>query len=281
MSALSNGPVDERVALAERARRMRVADLRMIWGAGVGHLGSDFSAMDILAVLYFATLRVYPSDPNRPDRDRFVLSKGHSSGALYVTLAEAGFLPNEELATFAQPNSRLNGHPNRLKVPGVEASTGPLGHGLPQAVGMALSAKLRGASWRTFVLCGDGELQEGSMWESAMTAGHFALDQLTLIVDRNMLQQGARTETTMRLDPLADRFRSFGWAVRDVDGHDHLALDEVLASGSPESGRPLCVIAHTVKGQGVGFMADNVTWHHRIPTEPEYHAALAELGATA
>lgn len=253
----------------------------MIFAAGLGHLGSDFSAIDILATLYFDSMRIDPSSPDDPDRDRFVLSKGHSAGALYATLAEAGFIPRDELSTFAQKFSRLNGHPNRLKVPGVEASTGPLGHGLPLAVGMALASKLRGAAWRTFVLCGDGELQEGSMWEATMAAAHFKLERLTLIVDRNGLQQGARTEATMGLDPLADRFRSFGWAVREVDGHDHASLADAFASGPFESGRPNCVIANTIKGKGVSFMADKVAWHHRVPNHDEYLTALQELGNPA
>lgn len=252
----------------------------MIFDAGLGHLGSDYSAIDILTALYFATLRIDPSQPDDPERDRFVLSKGHSSGALYVTLAEAGFIPSEELSTFVQPNSRLNGHPNRLKVPGVEASTGPLGHGLPIAVGMALAAKLQGSTWRTFVLCGDGELQEGSMWEAAMAAGHIGLENLTLIVDRNGLQQGARTEATMSLDPLADRFAAFGWGVREVDGHDLPALVETFAAGPFEAGRPNCLIANTKKGNGVSFMTDDVAWHHKVPSQSEYEAALVELGAS-
>ncbi|MDW3214663.1 MAG: transketolase [Ilumatobacteraceae bacterium] len=271
----------EIVSLSERARRIRESDLRMIYAAGLGHVGSDFSAIDVLTALYFDTLRIDPDAPEDPDRDRFVLSKGHSAGALYVTLAEAGFIPHELLETFAQPESTLNGHPNRLKVPGVEASTGPLGHGLPVAVGMAIAAKLRGASWRTFALCGDGELQEGSMWEAAMAASQFELDHLTLIVDRNGLQQGAPTEVTMRLDPLAERFASFGWMVHEVDGHDHPALAAAFAATPYADGRPNCVIARTEKGHGVSFMTDNVAWHHRVPTADEYEIALHELGATA
>jgi transketolase len=267
--------------LAERARQIRIDDLRMIWGAGLGHLGSDYSAIDILATLYFGVLRIDPSDPQHPDRDRFVLSKGHTACALYVALAQAGFFPLEELATFAQPLSRLNGHPNRRKVPGVETNTGPLGHGVPVAVGMAKAAKIRGESWRTFVVCGDGELQEGSMWEAAMAAPTFGLDNLTLVVDRNTLQQGARTEATMHLDPLDERFRSFGWAVREIDGHDHSVLLDTLGGEPFEPGKPNCVIAHTIKGKGVSFMEDNVAWHHRVPTDDEFRLALLELGADA
>lgn len=267
--------------LAERARRIRLDDLEIVVAAGLGHLGSDYSAIDIITTLYFGVLRFDPADPHAADRDRFVLSKGHSAGALYVALAHAGFIEHDELRTFMQPNSRLNGHPNRRKVPGIETNTGPLGHGLPVAVGIAEAARIRGAGYRTYVLCGDGELQEGSMWEAAMAAGTFGLDNLTLIVDRNMLQQGARTESTMHLDPLDARFRSFGWAVREVDGHDHGALRDVLGATPIEPGRPNCVIAHTTKGKGVSFMSDQVAWHHRVPDADEYRLALGELGAIA
>src|SRR5262245_351078 len=171
------------------------------------------SAIDILTTLYFHVLRYDPTKPLAPERDRFILSKGHCAGALYVTLAEAGFIERAELSTFLKPDSRLNGHPNRTKVPGVETNTGPLGHGLPVAVGMAKAAKISRASWRTYVLTGDGELQEGSNWEAAMAAAQFKLDNLTLIIDRNRLQQGARTETTNALEPLADKWRAFGWSV--------------------------------------------------------------------
>lgn len=249
----------------------------MIQRAGIGHPGGDLSATDILTTLYFAVLRVAPPNPLAPERDRFILSKGHCSGALYTTLAEAGFFPLAELDTFAQPLSRLNGHPNRNETPGVEANTGPLGHGLPVAVGCALAAHIDGAAWRTYVLTGDGELQEGSNWEAAMAAAHFKLDNLTLIVDRNGLQLGDATERTMALEPLAAKFAAFGWAVREVDGHDIAALQEVFAAVPFVAGKPSCVIAHTHKGQGVSFMRDDPGWHHRIPTAAELAAALHEL----
>jgi transketolase len=269
-------------AVAEHARSIRVADLKMVHGVGLGHLGSDFSAIDILATLYLGgVLRIDPRRPDDPERDRFVLSKGHAAGALYCTLAEAGFIHKDELSTYMAPLSRLSGHPDRRKLPGVETNTGPLGHGLPVAVGIALSAKLTGSPRRTYVLCGDGELQEGSMWEAAMAAAHFGLDALTLIVDRNGLQQGDRTERTNRLEPLGERFATFGWAVRDVDGHDHEALLAALAGGTPEPGKPYCMIAHTVKGHGVELMADDVSWHHRVPTADEYAVAMSELGGAA
>jgi transketolase len=251
----------------------------MAHAAGLGHPGGDLSCADILAALYFHVLRVDPEAPRHPDRDRFILSKGHASGALYATLAEAGFVPVTSLSEYMSPLSRLNGHPDRNKVPGVEANTGPLGHGLPIAVGAALGARLQGAPWRTFVLTGDGELQEGSNWEAAMAAAQFRLDRVAVIVDRNGLQQGDRTEQTIRLEPLADRWRAFGWAVVDVDGHDVEALIRVLTALPIDTGRPTCIIAHTRKGRGVSFIEDRADWHHRIPTDEELRRALIELDA--
>jgi len=265
-------------ALRQRAIDVRLRDLKMIHGAGLGHIGGEFSATDILVTLFFGGVLHYdPATPNDPDRDRFVLSKGHSAAALYTTLAMAGYFDESELDTFLQPLSRLNGHPDRNKVPGVETNTGPLGHGFPVAVGIALSGQMDGADRRTFVLTGDGELQEGSMWEAAMAAGHFGLDKLVCIVDRNRLQQGDRTETTMGLDPLPDKFTAFGWAVREVDGNDPAALLEIFATVPFETDRPNCIIANTTKGKGVSFMEDSAAWHHRIPSDVEYAQAVAEL----
>ncbi len=267
--------------LAERANALRRRDLLMLNRARLGHTGGDFSVADILTTLYLAVLRVDPLRPDWQERDRLTLSKGHASGMLYNVLAEVGFFPVEELATFAQPGSRLNGHPSNVKLPGVETSTGPLGHGLPVAVGAALGAKMDGAAWRTFVITGDGELQEGSNWEAAMAAGHFRLDNLVWIVDRNGLQQGAATEQTIRLEPLADKMRAFGWAVREVDGHDHAALLDLFRSLPFEPGKPNGIIAHTHKGKGVSFIQDRPEWHHhhRPLSDEELAAALAELGA--
>lgn len=277
MSTLIGGKkIDKLRALSSAIRRR---DLEMIYRAKLGHIGGDFSAIDILVTLYFGVLRIDPKRPDDPERDRLILSKGHSAGALYTTLAYAGFFPLEELDTFAQPLSRLNGHPNRVKVPGVETNTGPLGHGLPVGVGCAMGAKMDGASWRTFVITGDGELQEGSNWEAAMSAAHYKLDNLTVIVDRNGLQQGDFTERTMHLDPLADKWRAFGWAVREVNGHDHAALLDTFAQLPFEWGKPNCIIAHTHKGQGVSFMRDRPIWHHKVPNADEYMRAMEELAA--
>lgn len=266
--------------LRQRAIEIRLRDLKMVYDAGMGHLGGEFSATDILVTLYFGgVLRYDPSTPNDPDRDRFVLSKGHAAAALYTTLAVAGYFDVAELDTWLAPHSRLNGHPDRNKLPGIETNTGPLGHGFPVAVGIALSGQLDGAERRTYVLTGDGELQEGSMWEAAMAAGHFGLDRLVCIVDRNRLQQGDRTELSMGLDPLPDKFRAFGWAVHEVEGHDYAALLQTFAAVPFEPGRPNCIVANTTKGRGVSFIEDRKGWHHRVPNAEEYDQAVAELEA--
>lgn len=264
--------------LRRRANLIRRRSLQMVHQARLGHPGGDLSSADILAVLYFGVLRVDPKNPTAPDRDRFIMSKGHCSGALYATLAAAGFIPPEDLDTYMKPLSPLNGHPDRTKVPGVEANTGPLGHGLPIAVGAALAGKMDCPAWRTYVLTGDGELQEGSNWEAAMAAAHYGLDNLTLIIDRNRLQQGDATECTVRLEPLAEKWRAFGWAVAEVDGHDHPALLSMFRRLPLEAGKPNCIVAHTHKGKGVSFMEDRVQWHHRVPSEQELELALRELG---
>jgi len=263
--------------LRKLAASVRSHDLQTVYNAKLGHVGGEMSATDILVALYFAVLRVDPERPDDPDRDRFILSKGHSAVALYTTLAHRGFIPMEELDTFAQPLSKLNGHPDRNKVPGVETNTGPLGHGLPVAVGAALAAKLQDAAWRVFALTGDGELQEGSNWEAAMSAAHYKLDNLTVIVDRNRLQQGDWTEQTMHLEPLADKWRAFGWSVLEVDGHSILQLLQTFSRLPVEAGKPNCIIAHTHKGQGVSFMRDRAAWHHKVPSAEELAKALKEL----
>ncbi len=267
--------------LSRLATAIRRRDLQMVYGARLGHIGGDLSAIDILVTLYFGILHVDPHAPDAPERDRFILSKGHGAGALYITLAHAGFFPLEELNTFMQPLSRLNGHPDRNKVPGVETNTGPLGHGLPVAVGTALASKMSNVGWRVFVLTGDGELQEGSNWEAAMSGAHFKLDNLTVIVDRNRLQQGDWTERTMHLDPLADKWRAFGWSVQEVDGHNYAQLLDTFSRTPFEPGKPNCVIANTHKGKGVSFMQDQPGWHHRVPTAEELTAALEELEEVA
>jgi transketolase len=263
----------------ERANWMRRRLLRMIVDAGQGHPGGDLSSADIIAALYFDILRIDPSSPAAPDRDRFVMSKGHCTGALYTALAGAGFFAEEELETYLKPESRLNGHPNRAYLPGVETNTGPLGHGLPVAVGIAVAGQIDKADYRVFALTGDGELQEGSMWEAAMFAGHRGLGNLTVIVDRNRLQQGAKTEDTNGLEPLADKWRAFGWEVAGADGHDHAALLESLDAACAPRSKPRVIIADTHKGQGVSFMRDQAGWHHGVPNAEQYAQAIAELEA--
>lgn len=266
--------------LAEAARLVRRRDIQMVRAAGLGHVGGEFSVIDILVTLYLHAMDVSPDRLDDPDRDRFILSKGHAAAALYTTLAMAGFLPPGELRTFMQPLSMLNGHPARTKIAAVEASTGPLGHGLPIAVGTALAGKLDGSPRRTFVVVGDGELQEGSNWEALMTAGNHRLSHLCVVVDRNRLQQGARVADTNDLEPLADKLRSFGLEVVEVDGHDHSVLVDVFAAVPAASGKPTAVIAHTFKGHPISFMSDNVAWHHKVPSPEQVSQALAELEAS-
>lgn len=273
--AMSNSPDQVLDLIRAKSREIRRHSIEMIYHAKLGHPGGDLSVADIIATLYFGVLNVDPANPNDPMRDRFVLSKGHCTGALYSTLAERGFIGLYMLDTYMQPLSMLNGHPNRNYVPGVETNTGPLGHGLPVAVGMAIAGQIDKAPYRVFVVMGDGELQEGSNWEAAMSAGHRKLANLTLVIDRNGLQQGAPTEQTNALEPLADKWRAFGWEVIELDGHDHARLLEVL--GTRGTDRPRCVIAHTHKGMGVSYMKDQVSWHHGVPNAEQYEIAMREL----
>lgn len=271
-------PANDSVALIRtKALWMRREALRMVFEKQLGHPGGDLSAIDILATLYFGVLRYDAAQPEKPDRDRFVMSKGHATGALYTALAAAGYFPTDWLATYMRPQSKLNGHPNRNYLPGVETNTGPLGHGLPVALGIAIAGQITGADYRTYVLTGDGELQEGSNWEAAMTAGNRKLANLTLIVDRNRLQQGAGTEETNGLDPLDAKFRAFGWHVVEIDGHDVPTLIATLGAAPGERRKPLCVIANTVKGKGVSFMENKASWHHGVPNAAQFAQALEEL----
>lgn len=261
--------------IRDKALWMRRTAFAMVHKAQLGHPGGDFSAADILATLYFGVLRHDPANPRAPGRDRFVMSKGHATGVLYTALCAAGFFPESWLDTYMQPHSKLNGHPNRNYLPGVEANTGPLGHGFPIATGIAIAGQISGADYRTYVLTGDGEQQEGSNWEAAMVAGHRRLSNLTLIIDRNRLQQGAGTEETSGLDPLDQKYAAFGWEVHMVDGHDHAALLAVL--GAAPGDRPRCVIANTVKGKGVSFMEHQAKWHHGVPNDAQFAQAMKEL----
>lgn len=273
-------PNERSAWLRQKANWIRLSAMTMTHHAKLGHTGGDLSSADILATLYLGQiLRVNPDEPHWALRDRFVMSKGHCSGAFYSTLAQRGFFPLDQLRTFMDPLSMLNGHPDRNKLPGVEANTGPLGHGLPIAVGMALAARMKDEPWRVFVLVGDGELQEGSNWEAAMCAQQYHLDNLIVIVDRNRIQQGDFTENTICMEPLADRWTAFGFAVKEVDGHDHLALLQAFASAPLEKGKPSCIIARTIKGKGVSFAEEKPAWHHGVPTSEQLDIARNELGA--
>ena len=256
------------------AQQIRLRDLQAVFEAGAGHIGGEMSAIDILTALYFRVLRIWPDQPKNPERDRFVLSKGHIALALYVTLAKRGFIPEEEVSTFLKPHSRLNGHPNCNKVPGVETNTGPLGHGLPVAVGMAKAAKLTGAAYHTYVMTGDGEMQEGSNWEAMASAAQFGLSNLTLIIDHNRFQQGASLQDTNNLAPFPSKLSAFGWDVSEINGN---VMNEIVPALERRGSRPHCIVAHTNKGHGISFMQDTVDWHHKVPNADQYKIAVAEL----
>ncbi len=266
---------DRELALKSCALRRRM--LRLIHTAGAGHTGGGLSCLDILNVLYNRVLNIAPESVAAPTRDRYVQSKGHCVEALYVVLADRGYFPDADLDTVCRYRSPYVGHPTR-KIRGVEMNTGALGHGLPICVGMALAARLGGAGFRAFTLLGDGELAEGSNWEAAMAAAHYKLDNLVAILDHNSLQITGPTCEVMSNAPLDAKWRAFGWEVRVVDGHDYAALTVALTA-PPPAGRPLLVIANTIKGRGVSFMENVGKWHHGVPTDEELARALAELDA--
>lgn len=267
------------IVLADMAHQIRVDSLRMTRDAGSSHVGSIFSAVEILAVLYGRILRVLPQEPEWPGRDRFVMSKGHAAAGLYAALAYRGFIPRERLAGFYVDGGTLAGHVTHKGVPGVEVSTGSLGHGLALAVGLALGCTRTTPEARVFCLLSDGECDEGSTWEAALFAGNRELTNLTAVVDYNKIQSLGRVDEVMPLEPFADKWRAFGWQVTETDGHDLEALEAVLdpAQWPAVDDRPRCVIAHTVKGKGVSFMEDTLLWHYRSPQGDEFDAALAEL----
>jgi len=259
----------------ELARRIRLHCLQMCHTKRASHLGGAFSVADVLAVLYGGVLNVDPAQPKAPQRDRLFYSKGHACTALYAVLAETGFYPKSELDTFTDNGSYFTSHVNH-KVPGVELSTGSLGHALSVAAGVALAGKRRQAAWHTYAIVSDGELDEGSNWEAILFAPHHRLDNLTLVVDYNKVQSFGSTAEVLNLDPLADKFRAFGWDTLEVDGHDHAALAAALDKGG-RSGKPRVVIAHTVKGKGVSFMEHQLAWHYKSPDAAQFAAATAEL----
>ena len=262
-----------------KAVALRLAMLRLISNAGAGHTGGGLSCLDILNVLYNRVLNVSPETFGSPQRDRYVQSKGHCVEALYAVLADRGFFPASDLETVCHFQSHYVGHPTR-HIPGVEMNTGALGHGLPICIGMALAAKMDSAAYRVFTLLGDGELAEGSNWEAGLAAAHYKLDNLTAIIDHNTLQITGHTRDVMSNEPLDEKWRAFGWAVKVVNGHDYAALTEALSKPA-EIGKPTCVIANTTKGKGVSFMENVAKWHHGVPNEAELKQALSELDAAA
>jgi transketolase len=270
----------DRDGLSQIAREIRAQVLLMTHRAKSSHVGTCFSIVELLLVLYGRILRVKPEDPEWLDRDRFLLSKGHGAAALYAVLAAHGFFPGEWLESFCGNGTKLVGHVTHRGVPGVELSTGSLGHGLSVGCGMALAAKRDARSCRVFVLLSDGECDEGSTWEAVLFAPHHRLENLTAIVDYNKIQSLGTVKDVLDLDPFAAKWQAFGWAVREIDGHDCQQIEESLRQIPTVPGRPTCVIAHTVKGKGVSFMENKLLWHYRSPDAEEIRKALAELGVS-
>jgi len=264
------------LSTTELAGAIRRHSLEMVHAANASHIGGVLSMADVLGVLYGKILRVRPNEPLWADRDRLILSKGHCCAGVYAALAQRGFIPMDELKTYGQNGSRLMTHISH-KVPGVEFSTGSLGHGLPFGCGKALAAKRQGKAWRSFVILSDGELDEGSNWEAILFAPHHRLDNLTIIIDYNKIQSLGSVADTLGLDPLANKFNAFNWAVREIDGHNHAEIETVLASLPWEPSKPNCLIAHTIKGKGVRYMENNIRWHYSAPNADQLAEAISDL----
>lgn len=277
MAALAKDKIDE-AGLEARAAKIRGRVIEMCHASSSAHLGSSLSCIDVLTAAYWHVLKVDPKNPADPLRDRFILSKGHAAMAIYATLAMRGFFPEEELATYNQDNGRLAEHPPANLLPGVEAATGSLGHGLPIGIGMAVAGRINKQQYRVFVLLSDGENNEGSVWEAAMFAAAQKLENLCVVIDYNKWQATARSNETLMLAPLADKWRAFGWDAHEIDGHDVGALASAMSNIPNGSGKPVAFIAHTVKGKGVSFMEDDNNWHYRAPTAEEVVKARKELG---
>lgn len=266
------------ISTSELARRIRRHCVLMTSRANASHIGSSLSMADLLAVIYNGHLRFDPARPEWPERDRFILSKGHGCAALYAVLAECGYFPVSDLETFYQDGSPLAGHATHKDVPGVEVSTGSLGHGLSLGIGMALAAQRDFEKRRVWVMLSDGECDEGSVWEAALFAPHHKLDNLVAIVDYNKIQSFGTVKEVLDLEPLADKWRAFGWGVREIDGHDLGAIEAAYSALPFEPGKPSCLVAHTVKGKGVGYMEGKLLWHYRAPRGEDLEIALRELG---
>ncbi len=263
-------------SLEGKAKHIRQKILETLYHAGSGHPGGSLSAVEIMITLYFYKMNHRPQDPQWKDRDRLIISKGHVTPVVYVTLAECGYFPKEELPTFRRFGSRLQGHVHH-KVPGVEFNTGSLGHGLSVANGMALGARMLKCPFKTYCLLGDGELQEGSIWEAAMGASHRQLDNLCAIIDYNKVQENGPTNEIKNLEPLTKKWESFGWHVREVDGHNFQELIKALDEFDTMKGRPMVIIAHTIKGKGVSFMEGKAAWHGKAPNKEQLEMAIAQL----
>lgn len=272
---------NESIALVnEKALIIRESIIKMLGESGSGHTGGSLSAADIMACLYFWELNIDPKDPKAAGRDRFVLSKGHAAPVLYAALAEKGFFPAEYLSRLRKLGSPLQGHPDMTKLAGVEASTGSLGQGISWSVGMALAEKMDKAGYRVYALLGDGELQEGMVWEAVMAAGHYRLDNLVAIVDNNSLQIDGRVEKVMGVQPIADKFKAFNWEVLSIDGHNAHQIMAALEKARSIKNRPTVIVAKTLKGKGCSFMEDKAEWHGVAPKKDEVERALAELHGT-
>jgi transketolase len=263
--------------LKRKTLEIRKSILEMVYRANSGHVGGSLGAADLVVALYYHLMRHKPEDPQWPERDRFILSKGHCTPVVYAVLADCGYFPKADLLTFRRPGSHLQGHPSQAKTPGIEASTGTLGLGISTGLGMALAAKLRGGKHFIYILCGDGEIQEGQAWEAAMFANKYQLDNVIAFVDRNYLQTDGMTEDIMPLDPLVPKWQAFGWRTQEINGND---LEEIIATveqARTQKGRPAMIVARTVKGKGVPFMENDAKWHGTPPTREEYERAMREL----
>ena len=267
--------------LEEKAQQLRIDSLNMIYKRKSGHIGGSLSAADIVAALFFNRLHLDPDNPNWPDRDRFLLSKGHASALLYAALARCGFFPMEDLDAWGELSCHLQGHPDRIKTPGVEMSAGPLGHGLAVGAGLAMAARLQKKNYRTYVLIGDGESQAGILWEAASVAAKYHLTNLTAILDYNNVQLDGKVHDIMPLEPLADKWRAFNWSVLEINGRNIRQILEALDMAAETHSQPTMIIAHTTKGKGVSYMENESLWHGAVPNDEQYDQALAELGMEA
>jgi len=271
------GPAQTVPELEQTAKQLRRHVVRMVFEAGSGHPGGSLSAADVVAALYFRVMKHDPASPTWPDRDRFIMSKGHAVPIVYAAMAEAGYFPVSELTTLRKLNSRLQGHPSAKDLPGIEASTGSLGQGLSIGLGMALGLRMDGRSSTVYVMLGDGEIEEGQVWEAAMAAAHYKADNLVAILDRNRFQLDGPTAEIMEVEPVVDKWRAFGWRVLDIDGHAMQQVVHALEVARERTGRPTVIVAHTIKGKGVSYMENNNAFHGKAPTREELERALQEL----